>query len=184
MAEARFSIATQGVQEFRALARRLREAGRKDLRKKLRKAIVDAGKPVLEEVRTTVRNLPVSGSRGGGSEQRRTFSVERASEKSRERVARRNAGLRAAIASATRLQITARGVRFYVNSASLPEDQRTLPRHLDSAKGWRHPVFGDKNTWVHQQGKPYFGVVIKRHGPEFRKAIMKAMDDIAGEIEG
>lgn len=184
MANVGFSISTQGAEDYRRLARRLREAGRKDLRSKLRKHITDAGRPVLEEIRATVRSLPVTGSRGGGTKQRREASVARAAAKSKDRARRRGHGLRAAIASGTKLQVTARGVRFVVNSANLPEGQRTLPRRLDSPKGWRHPVFGDRHTWVHQQGKPYFAATIKRRAPEFRRAILKAMDEIQGELEG
>ncbi len=178
-----FSISTQGAEDYRRLAKNLRQAGRKDLRSKLRSRITEAGKPVLEEVRSTVRGLPVTSTRGGGRKQRREFSVARAAEKSKDRVRRRGAGLRSTIASATKLQVTARGVRFIVNSNQLPADQQSLPRHLDSPKGWRHPVFGDSHTWVHQQGKPYFAVVIKRHAPDFRRAILKAMDEIQAEIE-
>lgn len=189
---ARISISTKGAEEFRALAKRLREAGRKDLRKELRTKINEAGRPVLDEVRAAVRALPVSGGRGGGTKQRLSFLEERSKGSKRkavtsvraERNRRRRAGLRASIASATKLQITAKGVRFVVNSNRLPVDQRTLPRHLDSPKGWRHPVFGDRDKWVHQHGKPYFGATIKKNAPKFRQAIFAAMDEIQKDIEG
>lgn len=187
---ARISISTKGAEEFRALSRRLRQAGRKDLRKRLRTKINEAGKPVLEEVRVAVRTLPVQGGGGGGTGQRLRFLDGRAKGKPRkpskaaDRARRRRAGLRASIAAATKLQITAKGVRFVVNSARMPADQRTLPRHLDSPKGWRHPVFGDRETWVHQRGKPYFAVTIKKRAPKFRQAILEAMDEIGKDIEG
>jgi hypothetical protein len=75
-------------------------------------------------------------------------------------------------------------VRIVVASSRLPADQQSLPRHLDSPKGWRHPVFGNKNNWVHQQGKPYFATTIKRHAPAFRRAVISAMETIRSRIEG
>lgn len=190
---ARISISTKGAEEFRALSRRLRQAGRKDLRKKLRVQINDAGRPVLDEVRATVRALPVSSGHGGGTTQRLRFLDGTAKGKARKagsaavRGRRRRAGLRSSIASATKLQITARGVRFVVNSRRLPVDQRTLPRHLDSPKGWKHPVFGDWHNGrkpVHQRGKPYFATTIKKRAPKFRQAILDAIDEIGKDIEG
>jgi hypothetical protein len=184
MATAGISISSQGVKEYRDLARRLREAGRRELRAALRKHIADAGRPVLDEVRTAARTLPVSGSRGGGTAQRRRFATANASDKRKLSAGRRKVGLRRSIASAIKLQVTARGVRFIVNSTQLPPDQRTLPRHLDSPKGWRHPVFGNREQWVHQEGKPYFATTIKKRAPQFRRAILDAMEEIRRELEG
>lgn len=183
MPPAGFSISATGYQVYRDLAKKLRGAARKDLRAKLRKQITQAGRPVVDEVRAAVRNLPVT-SRGGGAKQRRAFNVERATtSRAKASAGRRGSGLRDVIAKATKLQITAKGVRFVVASAQLPPDQRSLPRHLDSEKGWRHPVFGDRNVWVHQQGRPYFGATIKKRAPVFRKAILAAIDETNRELE-
>lgn len=180
----RLSLAAQNVDAYRELARRFRQAGRDDLRKKLRQRITEAGKPAVEDVKTAVRELQVTSSHGGGGMQRSRFKAGKArSERSRERILRKGRGLRASIASATRLQITAKGVRIVVNSNALPEDQRSLPRHLDSPKGWRHPVFGNREHWVSQKGGPYFAETIKKKAPAFRKAIVEAMQDIKNELE-
>jgi hypothetical protein len=183
MARAGVSLSVTGYSAYRKLAKDLRKAGRKDLRAALRKQIANAGRPVLDEVKAAVRTLPVT-SRGGGTAQRRKYNVGRAStERAKASAGRRGAGLRTSIASATRLQVTAKGVRFVVNSARLPESQRSLPRHLDSEKGWRHPVFGDTHTWVHQKGKPYFATTIKRKAPAFRRAILDAMEQIRRDLD-
>lgn len=184
MPPAKFSVSAQGYAQYRELAKKLRAAGRRDLRKQLRTRITDAGKPVVEDVRNAVLAVKTTSTRGGGTKQRREFNVGRATtERAKKSASRRRSGLRRSIASATKLQITARGVRFVVNSNALPVDQRHLPRHLDSAKGWRHPVFGDRHNWVHQQGQPWFGATIKRKAPAFRQAILKAMDDVRAELE-
>lgn len=186
------SLAATNVGAYRDLAKRLRKAGKKDLKAKLRKQITEAGRPVLDEVKAAVRDLPVT-SRGGGGKRRQQFNAFRAEEAARRagkdtgaaigRGLRKAHGLRASIASATKLQITAKGVRFVVQSAALPPSQRTLPRHLDSAKGWRHPVFGDREVWVEQKGRPYFGATIKKRAPAFRRAIVQAMNEISNELD-
>lgn len=179
----RISIAGTNAQAFRQLAKDLRKAGKTDLRKELRKKITDAGRPVLDDVKAAVRDVPVT-SRGGGGTQRLKYNVGRATtERAKASAGRRVAGLRATIARATKLQITAKGVRFVVQSSQLPEDQRSLPRHLDSAKGWRHPVFGDRDVWVSQKGRPYFAVTIKKKAPAFRQAIVGAMETIRQQLE-
>lgn len=193
MGEVRVSLAAQNVGAYRALAKRLRGAGRKDLRAKLREKINEAGKPVVEDVRTAVRSLQVT-SHGGGGKRRQQFAALQAGRRAHRRGAdvraaaqrafRRSTRLRDAVASATKLQITGKGVRFVVASGQLPESQRTLPRHLDSPKGWRHPVFGNKEHWVSQKGGPWFAETIKKKAPAFRSAIVKAMDEITKDIEG
>jgi len=182
----RISLSVEGVDQYRELAKRLKANGPKgkELRKRLRRRIAEAGQPVVDEVRTAVRGLNVT-SHGGGAGQRRRFNVDRTrTERAARAAARRSAGLRDTIASATRLQQTAKGVRIVVNSNRLPHDQRNLPRHLDSAKGWRHPVFGNTSHWVTQKGGPYFGATIRRRAPKFRQAVLEAMEETARDIEG
>lgn len=182
MAEVRLSAGQAGVR-FRDTAKALRQAGRTDLRKRLRQNISDAGKPVLDEVRTAVRDLQVTSSHGGGLAKRRQHNALRArSEKGRDRALRRGGGLRETVASATKLEINAKGVRFRVDSRRLPSDQQSLPRHLDSEKGWRHPVFGDRAVWVTQRGGPWFAATIKKRAPEFRKSVVDAMDATVADL--
>ncbi|MEU0797178.1 hypothetical protein ABZ342_44550 [Amycolatopsis sp. NPDC005961] len=192
MAIARVSISAVGYDEWRRLARSLRGAP-KDLRASLRKQIVDAGQPVLADVKQAARSIPVTSSRGGGGKRRQTYSSlqvgRRAHAAGRDvakaalRAGRRSGGLRNRIASSAKLQIRARGIRFVIDASSLPESQRSLPRHLDSPKGWRHPVFGDRENWVHQQGKPYFAATISRKAPEFRRAILNAISETQDKIQ-
>lgn len=180
-----FDIKVSNAQAYRQLAKNLRQAGRKDLRKKLRQRITDAGRPVLDDVKSAVRNIPIT-SHGGGTSQRRRYNVGRATtERAKEAARRRGAGLRQTIASAAKLQVTAKGVRFVIQSSKLPADQRHLPRHLDSEKGWRHPTFGRRGEgdWVDQRGRPYFATTIKKRAPAFRRAVLDAMDEIAKELD-
>lgn len=203
MVEVRLS-AGQAGQQFRALAKQLRKAGATDLRKALRQKIAAAGAPVVDEVKQAVRDLQVTSTRagggkelhravsshGGGAGQRRKSNVSRAKasatvgvEKARERAARRGTGLRETIAAGVKLQITAKGVRIIASSARLSDDQKSLVRRLDSDKGWRHPVFGNRKVWVHERGGPWFAETIKPKGPAFRAAVVEAMEEIKKQLD-
>jgi len=182
--DAELIFGAEAARDYRELAAKLRK--RKAHRKSLRTRVAEAGRPILGEVRTAVQELHVTGSRGGGRKQRREYNVGRATTERAARAAfRRHSGLRRTIASATKLSVTAKGVRFVVDEARLPADQRGLPRALDSDKGWKHPVFGRTDIpKVHQRGGPWFASTIARHEQSFRRAIVEAMDEIKRDIEG
>lgn len=202
-------VRIEGANQLGALAKRLKNAGDggRALRKELLKAVRAGAKPALADTRAAVKTIPVTGARGGGRARREkkqfgdTFGriLDRAGDdelgsdelitkedRARGR-AKRGAGLRDTVARSLRLVVKTGSrtalVRIEVDASKMPEDQRTLPRHLDSAKGWRHPVFGHK-PWVAQKGRPWFAVTIRKHLPAVRANVIKAMDDIAKKIEG
>lgn len=195
------SLAAQNVDEWRRTAAALRKAGTKGqgLRRQLRSEINDAAKPVLLETQEAVRSLrvtsetrslsinqvagPPARSHGGGRGQRRKHAVSRArTERAAKAVARRPHSLREAAARATKLQQTVKGVRFVVRGNLMPPGQESLPRHLDSEKGWRHPFFGNKEVWFTEKGGPWFGATIKKKAPEFRRAVLQAVDKVKREL--
>ncbi|MGW3992352.1 hypothetical protein ACWEF6_02580 [Amycolatopsis sp. NPDC004772] len=182
----RIATNVQQVQQFRDLSKRLKEKGRGELRKQLNKAIKDAGRPIVEDVRNAAQGLHTTSSHGGGARQRQRFAASRArSERAAANALRRHGGLRRRVAAATTLEATRRGVRFVVRSAQLPPDQRSLPRHMNSEKGWRHPVFGDTDNWVAQKATPagFFSRTISQKSHEFRRFIGAQMEQIKKQIE-
>lgn len=197
-AEIRLSSGQAGTQ-FRELSKRLRQAGQTDLRKNLLKAIRDAGKPVVRATQEAVRSIPItsegvgafagdfrvpSNSHGGGQKQRRKHAAVKArTEKSKARALKRGGSLRDAAANSVKLQVTTRGIRIISDSSAMPPKQQTLPKRLDSPKGWRHPVFGNREVWVTQKGKPWFGATISQRAPDFRAAVVDAMDLARDAIE-
>ncbi|MCT9932452.1 hypothetical protein N5079_19815 [Planotetraspora sp. A-T 1434] len=181
-------VKVTGAHQLYELNRKLREANKK-LPAKLRKGIRDGAKPAVRATKAAVLAIPVKNARGGGRSQRQSHHFERSKGKDEEKrrtSARRRSGLRRTIAGAIKVQIRTgaktAAVRILVDEKQLPPDQRTLPRHLDSPNGWRHPTFG-RDPWTHQQGRPWFETTIRRHLAEVRSAVLKAMDEIANEIE-
>lgn len=160
-------IAIDGTQRLKKLSRELKAAGRGDLRREMRKEIREAGKPVVEDVRRAVMAVDVTSSRGG------TAPPDTST------------GLRARVARATGLSITANGIRIRVSGRRMGGDAR-LAKYLDASLGsyarWRHPVFGNRDVWVEQRGEPYFFNTIRNHTRDFRKAIDDAMAKTAAKI--
>lgn len=182
-----------GADQLSRLARRFKDAGPrgKALQKELRKGIRTGAKPALVATRTAIKTIPVVGEKKSGGHKAReehAFGRSRAKDEEKRRArAQRTSGLRQTIAAAVQLRVVIGSrsprVRIFVDEKRLPEDQRTLPRHLDSKSGWRHPTFG-KSPWVKQYGKPWFASTIRQHLQEVQASILKAMDDIADKIEG
>lgn len=81
-------------------------------------------------------------------------------------------GLKTAVATGKRRQ----GVRITGTAANLPEGRKPMLRLYNKAS-FRHPVFGSRDSWVVQRGRPYFGSVIKRHEDDMVEAVMQALED-------
>lgn len=164
-----------GQAELAALARRLKEAGDKGLKKELGKGLKKAAKPAVAKVQAAVRALDVRGTRGGGKAARLRHKAK----------ARGKGRLRETIARATIAEVKTTGtarVTIRTRARNLPPDQRRLPRYLDREKGWRHPVFGNREVWVSQRGGPYFSVTLRRETPAVRTEVIQAMRRVASQI--
>ena len=149
----------------------------------MRKAIRNAGRPALADVKAAVLALEVRNVGGGGRTERAEFVASRArTERGREK-ARRGAGLRQTIAAAIGVKLTANGIKIAVNGNRLPPKQRTLPMAIGARRGWRHPVYGNRDVWVTQRGRPWFHPTLQKHAASFRRAIENVMDDIVKRIE-
>ncbi|HEX3778439.1 MAG TPA: hypothetical protein VHX38_02145 [Pseudonocardiaceae bacterium] len=197
-AEIRLSSGQAGAQ-FRALSKKLRQTGQTDLRRNLVKAIREAGKPVVQATQDAVRTIPITSegtgafagdfrvptnSRGGGQKQRREHKASKArTENARQRALKRGGSLREAAARTVKLKVTTRGIQIISDSKAMPQKQQTLPKRLDSPKGWRHPVFGNREVWVTEKGKPWFGATIQKYAPDFRAAVVDAMELTRDAIE-
>ena len=71
--------------------------------------------------------------------------------------------------------------RFVSSGKNLPADRKPMFRALNKAK-FRHPVFGDKDAWVEQAGRPYFGAVVLEEREALKKAISDALDEAAAAL--
>lgn len=166
-------VQVRGTDKLREVARRLREADRADLRKELLRAFRTAGGDLVADEKSTVSALPVRGFPYPGRKRRYDGPS-------------RPRGLRSRVAAATTMQITLSGddprVRVKVASAKLPPDMKWLARRLNSDKGWRHPVMGNRDVWVRQAGKEWFAPTGRKHFPAFIREAEQALDRVADKI--
>jgi hypothetical protein len=152
-----------GEDQLRRLARDLRAQGPtgKLLRKRLRRRIIAAGKPMVRSAKENAHNIPAKGSR--------------------------STGLRDDLARATRMRVglAARtsSVRVETTGKKMPSGKKALPKDMEGSQRWRHPVFGDRDVWVTQPPHPYFYRAVKEHLPEVRAGVMKAVEQTAAELE-
>ncbi len=158
----------------------------KKLYAQLRKAMRDAGRPIVDDVRSEIMRIPSSG--------------------------KYRTGVRRSLAAGTSVSIGASsaksaGIRIKTSPRRLPPGKRKLARKMNY-ESWRHPVFARDTgvrrvsnrlrkavggqgvqswTWVEQKGRPYFGVTIAKHYPEvqegLRAAFLRTFDQLHRGID-
>ena len=151
MAEA--EVTGSGVLDMKLLAARLKEAD-PALKRELRKNFRDAAEPVIGDVQQSILLMP---SHHDGT-------------------------LRAGIARTVTVStsLTGDGIAVRVSSlgSRMPPGKESLPFHVDSGRGWGHPVFGHRDRWVRQQGKPeWFERPIADNARQFQGAAQQALDE-------
>lgn len=155
---------TVQADDFRHLARAMRqEADGKRLRRDMIRNLRVAVGPAVIEVRAAVRALPS----GGGP--------------------RDGAQLRQSVAQQTRpyVRMTGRspGVSIKAKKRGMPRGFANAPKRLNSATGWRHPVY-KTGVWVQQRvGRPgWFDDTLRRRRGKYHVAVSSAVEQMARRI--
>jgi hypothetical protein len=155
MAEARVT----GGEQLKLLAAQLKDAD-PALKRELRRNFKAAAEPVIGDVQQSILLMP---SHHDGT-------------------------LRAGIARTVTVStsLTGDGVAVRVSSlgSRMPPGKESLPFHADSAKGWRHPVFGHwERTKRPQYGKPeWFERPVADNAREFAAAAQRSVDEIQRKL--
>lgn len=154
---------------WRLMSAELRARGLGDLRRDLVRAVRVQGEPTVAAVRAAWMSIEVTSSRGGTARPDRSTN------------------LRARVAAATRVQVTATGIRIVVAANRVdPRYGRSLPWYLNaSGRPWRHPVFGrteNPQDWQQQQGSEVFFRTVNERAPQFRQAIAREMERTARDF--
>lgn len=172
MAKARVRARTKTNPAFRNLSRKLREAGRGDLRKGIRKAIQEAGAPAVADLRAATLGVNVRVTYITGVHPNR-LDAHRAARRSR------STNLRARTAAAIGTQVLASGVRIRVNGKRIdPRYGDNLARYLIGGKRkWGTPVFGDREVFVHFESQDVWFTTLKPHLKAFRSSVQDVIDD-------
>lgn len=150
-------IIITGADEFATLARRLKEAGAKDLRKELYAGINRSVKPLKQDVKDSTGDYLPGGYAG----------VITASIKIR--VSRRGSG-------------SSPGIRLLAKASTPSGGARELAR-LD--KGWlRHPLWGNRKHWYPQRiASGFYTHTLEQDAPRVRIELVEAIRKVAAKIE-
>ena len=155
------SIRLQDGGDLRRISRELRRMDDKEVKKRFRKELRAAAKPLVPKVRASIRGIP----------SKRGYSPD---------------GLRGALSKATKLEVKTTGkqagVAIRVDGRKMPSHMKSLPSMVEGKKRWRHPVFGNRNVWVNQPKHPYFYNVVRIAGPASRRAVNRVLDGITKDI--
>lgn len=146
--------------EFVMVANMLREVDAKlpgELRKKLKESV----KPAVNDAKNTVRNMPTLGHAG-------------------------HTGLRRRVAlGVNTLAGTSNTAYIRVVTTMAADNEAIIPRGLDRpGVGWRHPVFGHRNTWVQQHplGDGWFRRVLYNHRDDIENGLVNTLQWAADTI--
>lgn len=93
-----------------------------------------------------------------------------------------HSGLRRRVAAGVQIIQIENGVRIIT---SMPEeDEAIIPRGLDGIRGWRHPVFGNRNRWVrqHQGADSWFLETMRRGHEPLRNRLIRNINEAAEDI--
>ncbi|MFF5988137.1 hypothetical protein [Prauserella flavalba] len=182
-------VEIRGTDEFRRTAAKLKAAGNGQLSKRMAKEMRAAAQPAVRDAQTAVKAIKSASTRGGGGQQRREYALSRKRKRTEraKKAAFEGRGLRSSVARAVGTQVRSGGrsasVRIRVNSRQLPPDQQQLPGYMNTGS-WRHPVFGNRNTWVAQTARPkeWFDRPMRKHGVRIRRRAVQVVGDIKREI--
>ncbi|MEU6552118.1 hypothetical protein ABZ915_17805 [Streptomyces sp. NPDC046915] len=154
------SIRLQGGEDLRRISRELRRMDNPEIKRRFRKELRAAARPLVPKVRQAIRQVPSN----------RGYSPD---------------GLRGALSKATRLEVKTAGrqagVAIRVDGRKMPSHMRSLPSMVEGKKRWRHPVFGH-DVWVTQTSHPYFYDALRTAGPASRRAVSRVLDGITRDL--
>lgn len=155
------SIQLHHGNDLRRISRELRRMDSPEIKKRFRKELRAAARPLVPKVRAAIRATPSS----------RSYSAD---------------GLRGLMVKATRLEIKTAsreaGVAIRVDGRKMPAHMKSLPAMVEGTKRWRHPVFGNRENWVDQRKEPYFYRTLRVAGPVSRQAVNRVLAGISRDI--
>ena len=157
-----FSLGVETHDGLAALVRALRaEEDGKDLRKDLAKNMRDALRPGAEQAKSSIMGM---------------ISVHGATPALRTSIAKK-------IRPEVKLGGRWSGARVKAFKTKNIRGFPNAPKRTNRAKGWRHPVYGNRENWVHQRGKlEWFDRAFRGREGIYKQAVESAMEDMARRI--
>jgi len=157
-----FSLGVETHQGLAALTRAIRaEEDGKQLRKELAANMRDALRPGAEQAKSSIMGMV---SLHGSTPALRTSIA---------RKIRPEVKLGGRWSGARVKAFKTKNIRGFPNA----------PKRTNRASGWRHPVYGNRENWVHQRGKlEWFDRAFRGREGLYKQAVEQAMEDMARRI--
>lgn len=128
-----------------------------EMQGRLRDAIVDDAERLADVARGRVLGLPTPRNAG-------------------------HTGLRAKVAQGVHVEKQGTGgVRIQTSMPTRSEGR--IPRGLDSPKGWRHPLFGDKSRWFANPGYDWFISTFSHGDDVIEKDLKNVLEKVADQVD-
>lgn len=148
---------TADSERMRRVANELRAVNARFPRE-FRKQLAQAVKPLINQAKAKIRSMPTHGAKHTGL---------------RRRIAR---GTKASIA-------TSRAPHVAVVVRMKEPAEKNIPGFIDRQAGWRHPVFGNRNVWVHQEsGISWFKETMQDGRKETRRRLQRVINEAVDSI--
>lgn len=165
------TITVTSTDQLGKIAEQLRGGGHDELGKTLLRAVREAGKAAAEDAKSALMKVQVTGVKTAKKRAGRVRALSK-----------REHALRATLATAVGTRDIGRGVAIEVASNRLPKNLWNMPQHLESTKGWRHPVFGNRNVWSASKAGPWFYPTIRSKEPGIRDRVSTGIDEALQKI--
>ncbi len=78
------------------------------------------------------------------------------------------------------------GAFIFMDARRMPSGRENLPAYMEGVRyytRWRHPVFGDEETWVTQPRRPYFYRTLRPFEVQTAKAAEAAIQAIRKDLQ-
>lgn len=151
------SLGTSGLEDFSAATKALTKINR-DLPRDFKNSVTTTAKELRDLARIRALQEPAAGKSG-------------------------STGLRADVAKGVGIVQIKDGVRVVT---SMPNrNEAIIPRGMDGIKGWRHPVFGNKNNWVRQTSgtESWFLDTMRDGHTPLRERLERNLQDAADTVD-
>lgn len=150
-------LGSSGLEDFSAATKALTKINR-DLPRDFKNSVTTTAKELRDLARIRALQEPAAGKSG-------------------------STGLRADVAKGVGIVQIKDGVRVVT---SMPNrNEAIIPRGMDGIKGWRHPVFGNKNNWVRQTSgtESWFLDTMRDGHTPLRERLERNLQDAADTVD-
>jgi len=155
--------------------------GGKLIKRELAASLRKIGDRVVQAEQQAILGTTIRGVKGGqrtGDER-----IKRGGRRGQGQGVRRN--IAAAIMRRNRLSGREQGVEVRVSKGRMPAGMGKIPFNANTQGQWRHPVFGDRNTWASQTVSPrmWWTRTAKEQTSKVNADMRAVLDEIARKLD-